>query len=200
MSFYIQLLNHVNAISEIIKNRRSIFPKEYTGKKLEASIIENVLQNANFAPNHKSNYPWRFIVIEGDKLNTWLDECADIYLEETPSEKFNQEKLNKTLGYKQKISHAIAVVMHRDEKDKTIETEDICAVACGVQNMYLTLSAYPNAAGYWSTGLGTYSKRMSDFLYLDEHDTLLGYFILGHVELKRSEANKRDYHNFVRYL
>lgn len=190
----------MNAINEIIKNRRSIFPKEYTGKKLESSIIDALLQNANCAPNHKSNYPWRFIVIEGDKLNTWLDECAEIYLEETPSEKFNQEKLNKTLGYKQKISHAIAIVMHREENDKTILTEDICAVACAVQNIYLSLSAYPIAAGYWSTGLGTYSQRMRDFLYLDENDTLLGYFILGHVEQKRLEANKRDFHNFVRYL
>lgn len=147
-----------------------------------------------------SNYPWRFIVIKGGQLINWIDECAGIYHEETSPDKFRQEKLDKTLGYKQQISHAIAIILHREEPERSVEREDICAVACSVQNMYLSLDQFPHAAGYWSTGLGTYSSRMHKYLGLEDKESLMGYFVLGHVETKRTEAHKRDFHKFVRYL
>lgn len=190
----------MNGINEIIRQRRSIFPREYNGKTLDENIIETLLYNANCAPNHKSNYPWRFVIIKGEALINWIDECANIYRDETPAEKFKQDKLDKTLGYKHQVSHAIAIVLHREEADKTIEREDICAVACSVQNMYLSLDQFSHAAGYWSTGLGTYSKRMHEYLGLEVNESLMGYFVLGTVENKRTEAHKRDFHKFVRYL
>lgn len=187
-------------INEIIRERRSIYPKEFTGKILDDGIIETLLENANQAPNHLSNYPWRFIVIKGDKLAIWLNKAASIYKEETAPEKFRQEKYDKVLNNIGKISHAIAIVLHRDPEVKSIETEDICAVACGVQNMYLSLTQFPRAGGYWSTGLGTYSASMKAFLGLDENERLLGYLVLGDLENKRTEGHKKDYKKFVRYL
>ncbi|MCC6817745.1 MAG: nitroreductase [Bacteroidia bacterium] len=187
-------------INEIIRSRRSIFPKEFTGKILDDGIIDNLLLNANYAPNHKSNYPWRFVVIKDLALNNWLDKAAELYRVSTHQDKFKQDKFDKILAYKHQISHSIAIVLHRDSLDSTIEREDICAVACGVQNMYLTLSVYPNVGGYWSTGLGTYDSLMHEFLHLEENESLMGYFVVGHVELKRTDGHKRDFNKFVRHL
>ena len=187
-------------INTIIQERRSIYPKEYTGQKLDNQVVEVLLQNANYAPNHLSNYPWRFIVITGDALDNFIDAASDIYLTETPAEKFKPEKLDKLAINKERISHVVAIVMHRDPEVKSIEREDIAAVACAVQNMYLSLSQFPEAGGYWSTGMGTYSATMHQFLKLEDHDTLMGFFVLGHVLNKRKEAHKKNISHFMRYL
>lgn len=189
-----------NQINEIIAQRRSIYPKEFTGEKVDQLVLETLLRNANFAPNHKSNYPWRFVVIADASLESWVDKAAEIYQNETASESFNQAKFDKIKHYTQQVSHAIAIVMEREPDTKSIEREDICAVAAGVQNMYLSLSQFEHVGGYWSTGMGTYSKAMFEFLKLNENKTLLGFFVLGHVENKRTEGHKKDYSKFVSYL
>ena len=79
-----------NQINDIIAQRRSIYPKEYSGEKLEPQVLETLLQNANFAPNHKSNYPWRFVVIADASLEAWVNKAAEIYQAETAEESFNQ--------------------------------------------------------------------------------------------------------------
>lgn len=189
--------NHIN---KIIRQRRSIYPHEFNGEKVDELVIQTVLENANFAPNHKGNYPWRFVVIHEASLQTWIDKAAELYIQNTSIEKFKQIKLDKILAYKNTVSHAIAIVMLRDEESKTILNEDICAVATSVQNIYLSLSQFENVGGYWSTGLGTYSSEMHKFLKLSSDETLLGFFILGSVDVKRIEAHKKDYKQFVRYL
>jgi nitroreductase len=189
-----------NQINEIIAQRRSIYPKEFTGEKIDQTVLETLLQNANFAPNHKSNYPWRFIVIKDHSLENWVNKAAEIYQTETAVESFNQAKFDKIKQYALQVSHAVAIVMERESDTKSIEREDLCAVAAAVQNMYLSLSQFEQVGGYWSTGMGTYSKAMFDYLKLNENQTLLGFFVLGHVENKRTEGHKKDYTKFVSYL
>ena len=55
-------------ISQLIRKRRSIFPKTYTNQPIAKEIIEEVLENANWAPTHKMTEPWRFKVLVDDAL------------------------------------------------------------------------------------------------------------------------------------
>ncbi|MEZ4805415.1 MAG: nitroreductase family protein [Bacteroidia bacterium] len=181
-----------NQINKIIKERRSIYPLEFTGKIIEESIVECLLENANYAPNHHSNYPWRFVVLEKSIIEDWMDCAIDIYKRETPIEKIKESKLRKLEAYKSKISNAIAIVLNQDFNDGSKEVENICAVAASVQNMYLSLSQFRHVGGYWSTGLGTYSREMHGFLNLEIDQKLLGFFIIGHVTEKRVDANRKD--------
>ena len=187
-------------INNIIKERRSIYPREFSGKMLDDNIIQTLLENANYAPNHKSNYPWRFIIIKDNALKSWIEKASELYKTQTSADKFKQEKMDKTLNYQHQVSHAIAIVCHREPQGSTIAIEDHCAVAAAVQNMYLSLHQFPNAGGYWSTGLGTYSKPMHEFLGLGENDLLMGYFVLGHVEQKRTEGMRKKIEHFVSTL
>ena len=57
-------------INDVIKYRRSIYPKEYQqGKTIPDEIIWQILENANHAPNHKQTEPWRFKVFSGEGMN-----------------------------------------------------------------------------------------------------------------------------------
>lgn len=189
-----------NNINQIIRSRRSIYPHEFNGNELEIGVVETILENANYAPNHKSNYPWRFIVVCRPKTEDFYNLAAEIYRNSVSSEDYKDLKMNKILACKSSVSHVIAIVMHREPEDKTVLIEDICAVAASVQNMYLTLSQYEHAGGYWSTGLGTNSEYMRQFLNIAENEVHMGFFIIGATQNKRTESNKKPYTNFVKFI
>ena len=55
----------------LIKRRRSIFPKDYTGAAPDRALVECMLDAANWAPTHGKTEPWRFTVLSGDALEKW---------------------------------------------------------------------------------------------------------------------------------
>ena len=75
-------------------------------------------------------------------------------------------------------SHIISVGMKRDPKESVPEVEEIGAVFCAVQNMYLTASAY-GVGAYLSTGGITYFEEAKAFFDLGSKDRLLGFFHVG---------------------
>jgi len=69
---------NASEIDQLIRKRRSVFPKDYTGEKVSDEIINQMLENANWAPNHKLTEPWRFVVFTGDglkQLAAFQSEC-----------------------------------------------------------------------------------------------------------------------------
>ena len=70
----------INQINAAIKNRRSVYPKDYKkGEAIPDKIIWQILENANRAPNHKQTEPWRFIVFSGEGLKYFSELQAAIY-------------------------------------------------------------------------------------------------------------------------
>ena len=49
-------------LNALIHQRRSIFPKDYTKERVDDTIVQQILENATWAPTHKLTEPWRFIV------------------------------------------------------------------------------------------------------------------------------------------
>ena len=69
----------IETLNKIIKERRSIYPASYIKKEIPKDVIEQILENANYAPTHKLTQPWRFTVIrEGAKAKLGA-ELGDIY-------------------------------------------------------------------------------------------------------------------------
>ena len=58
----------MTTVTELIRKRRAIFPKTYLpGKPIDASFIQEILENANHAPTHKRTEPWRFQVFHSEE-------------------------------------------------------------------------------------------------------------------------------------
>ena len=68
--------------------------------------------------------------------------------------------------------------MRRDEKKSVPEVEEIGAVFCAVENMYLTATAY-GVGAYLSTGGITYFEEAKELFGLQKEDKLLGFFHVG---------------------
>lgn len=171
-------MSHINSI---IQNRRSIFPSMYSGEPVSDEVIEQLLNNANYAPNHRHTEPWRFKVFTGKALERLGDQMADLYERYTPKEKYSAMKHKKVAQKPRQSSHIIAICMQRDPQEKLPEWEEMCAVACAVQNMWLTASAY-NLGAYWSTPGLIERAEMRAFLDLKDGEKCMGFFYIGHYE------------------
>ena len=188
----------VSDLSEIIKHRRTVFPKDYTDREVHRDIIERVLANGTWAPNHGMTQPWRYHVFQGaarTKLSVFLGEE---YTRLTPPAKFLQRKMDNLTQRPLSSSVVVALGMARDPNGKISELEEMLAIACGVQNMHLTCAAY-GLGGFWSTGAAISGDGMRAFLGLGEHDKCLGLFYMGYPSIDWPTGYRKPLDHFVHW-
>lgn len=177
-------------LNELIHQRRSVFPQDYTGETVKEEIVKQILENARWAPTHKLTEPWRFLVFTGEGINTLAGMQSDIYKKVTEADgTFKESNYQKLLTKPSLSSHIIVVIMKRDEKRSVPEIEESGAVFCAIQNMYLTATAY-GVGSYLSTGGITYFEESKNFFGLENEDRIVGFFHLG-IPKKDYPAGKR---------
>jgi len=174
---------NLSEINELIRNRRTIFPEQFSERKVHREQIEVMLNNAQWAPTHGNTQPWRFHVFMEEGLTTLSQFLGSTYLKLTPEDQQNDTKLGKLIRRPLLSSAVIAVCMKRQEEEKILELEEIEAVACAIQNMHLTCSAY-GIGGFWSTPKLIYAKEMNEFLNLEEKDKCLALFYVGYPSIE----------------
>lgn len=166
-------------LNNLIQKRRSILPNAYNGEKVDDAIITQILENAHWAPTHKLTQPWRFIVYTGDGLKTLANLQAEFYKKTTQADgTFKEERYKNLLVKPMESSHIIVMGMKRDAKKSLPEIEEVGAVFCALQNIYLSVTAY-GLAGYLSTGGITYFKDAQKEFGWGEDDKLIGFFHIG---------------------
>ena len=186
---------NLSELKEIIKNRRSIKPEKYTSRKVLKDVILEILNSGIWAPTHGLTQPWHFVVFQGEALEKLGLMMAETYKKNCKPELFSEKKYEKMLTRPTKTSVLIAICMKRQETEKIPEIEEVEAVACAVQNMYLTATAY-GLGPYWSSGNVSYSQEMKDYLNLGEKDKCLGLFYLGYTKepWPRGQRRPLQYH------
>ena len=153
----------INNITKLSRERRSIFPRDYTQTPVDDAIVQQILFNATWAPNHKMTEPWRFMVFSGEGLKKLGDFQGQIYKQvATAKGKFEQDKYEGLISKPLQSSHIISVGMKRDDAKRIPELEEIGAVYCAVQNMYLTATA-DGIGAYLSTGGITFYEEAKPF-------------------------------------
>jgi nitroreductase len=173
------MLLDASSFNQLIKNRRSVYQKDYTGQRVDDAIVQQLLENATWAPTHKLTEPWRFVVFSGDGLKKLADFQSQCYKQVATSKgNFQQDRYDALKTNPMKSSHIIAVCMKRDEKKSVPEWEEMGAVFCAVQNMYLTATAY-GIGCYLSTGGITNFEEAKSFFDLGTEDKLLGFLHVG---------------------
>jgi nitroreductase len=170
--------NH-EELNRLIAERRSIYPKMYTGELVDDSIVKKMLENANWAPTHRFTEPWRFNVYKGDGIKKLAEFQAHLYKEKKTYEGvFDEAKHEKLLKKPLLCSHIISIGMKRDSKHSIPEMEEIAAVSMAVQNMYLTATAYKIGC-YWGTGGITFYDEAKPFFGMGQEDQLMGFLYIG---------------------
>lgn len=169
-------MNKANVLKEIIEQRRSIFPKDYTETEISQDIIDEILNAATLAPNHKRTKPWRFKIFKGEEKAALASEMQAIYKASQPEHLFLEKKYND-IGFKiNKADTVVSIVVNFS--GMLPEWEEIAAVSMAVQNMYLTCTA--NGVGcYWSSP--KIVDQLKESLTIEENQKCLGLFYMGNL-------------------
>src|SRR4051794_21691926 len=190
---------NIEEFNQLIRNRRSIFPKQFEeGKQIPDEIIRQILENATWAPNHGHTEPWRFVVFSGAGLKKLARFQSETY-KDSAGEKFKEATYEKLQTNPLKASHIVALCVKSDPNKKNPEVEEIAAVACAAQNMYLSLTVY-GLGGYWTTGGVTYNEKAKPFFGLGEDDRLLGFFYMGYVAIPSPAGTRRPLEEKVEWV
>jgi nitroreductase len=159
-----------------------------------------MLINANWAPNHKLTEPWRFVVFTGEGIIKLAQFQAEVYKKITTLDNsYKEERYQNLLTKPTLSSHIISVGMKRDEKRSIPEIEEVGAVFCAVQNMYLTATAY-GVGAYLSTGGITYFEEAKEFFGLGPADKLLGFFHVGMSKIPLPEGKRKPVEDKVNWI
>jgi len=170
----------LDAISHLIRNRRSIYTEMYDEKPIPTEIIETILENATWAPTHKKTEPWRFLVYHSEEARKSLSELLlKNYLAVSVGEDYSLVKEKKVKSRPLQAGVAIVLILQKHPESGLPEWEEIAALACGVQNMYLTATA-AGLGSYWSTPNLITDERA--FFNLEENESCLGVFYAGYMK------------------
>lgn len=172
---------NTESLNQLMRDRRTVKPKQFSDRKVDREIIEQMLENANWAPTHAMTQPWRFVVFQGDSRKPLGEFLSRTYQNIVAPDAFKPQKYEAFLVNPVKATAVIAIVMKRQATEKIPEIEEVEAVACAVQNMHLTAAAY-GVGGFWSSNVAAVSDQMRDYLGYSQPDRCLGLFYVGHVD------------------
>lgn len=190
-SEYTSITANPEAVSMLIRERRSVYADEFDGRPVPDEVLFEILTNATWAPTHKMTEPWRFMVFREKYLKDFGRYLADYYTEYYKSRlspKDFEEKYRYLVNYPSRASCLIGVVMTRSAGIALPEWEEIAAVSCAVQNLALSCTSY-GLGGYWSTvdGAIDYLKQFG----LRENEQSLGIFYMGYRSSGPGDIYKR---------
>ncbi|WP_417737429.1 nitroreductase [Rosistilla oblonga] len=167
------------SIHQLIRQRRTIKPAQMDSRPIQRDVIQTLLEDANWAPTHGLTEPWRFTLFMGDSRQRLAKLLSETYREITPPAEFKQNKFDKFAVNPTLAPLVVAIGMKRQPSKKISEIDEIAAVACAVQNIHLSATAF-GLGGFWSSNAAACSDALRDFVGLGDEDRMLGLFYLGY--------------------
>ncbi|KQC33428.1 nitroreductase [Nonlabens sp. YIK11] len=178
----------MKTLLETLQQRRSRFPAEYTGEPIAEEHLNEILEAARWAPNHKKTQPWKYKVVRGaglQKLSVFMGEQF-----EKSTGKSGSMKTKKMAEKMQQSSTIILIFLHRDKKESIPEWEEVAAVSMSVQNMWLMTHQLGYGA-YWSSPKSFANMNEFEAIETSPNDQFLGFFYMGTVANQPTDLPKR---------
>ena len=139
-----------DAVIRAIRTRRSV--GKVRPEPLPRALVEELIEAAGSAPNHRLTAPWRFIVLTGDaRREVW-------------------ERLDRA-------PVVVACVVHPGD-DPVEAREDRDAVAAAIENMLLAAHARGLGA-MWRTGAAADDPDVIAALGLEGGESVVGFVYIG---------------------
>jgi nitroreductase len=165
-------------VLEVIRTRRSI--GAVSPELPPREVIEEILEAATWAPNHRLTEPWRFTVLAGSAREAFGEVMAKSKVARLVEEGLPwQADFDRAKAKALRAPVIIVLAVKPQIGPKVVEIEEISAGAAAIQNMLLTAHALGLGA-IWRTGDACYSAEVKAFLGLEESAHLLGFVYLGY--------------------
>lgn len=172
--------HNLSEVTDLIRDRRSLSPEKFSGRKVHREIVELALTNATWAPTHGMTQPWRFTAYVGEGMQAIGPKLSHWY-KVASGDAFSASKFEKLERRGERVSAMVVIGMVPDATGRIGKQDEMLAVACAVQNMYLTCTAH-GIGGFWSTPPFIHLDEVREFAGLPANGQVLGFFYMGYPE------------------
>lgn len=162
-------------IQTLIATRRTAH--QYAPEAIDPAAVQRALTAAQWAPNHKLTWPWRFIVV-GPETRAELTEIG-LALKLAANPSMGPDQVAKVRA---KLSNPAALVVACQVRtdDTFRQREDYASIAMAIQNMHLSLWS-EGIYSKWGTGGLTRHPRTYEALGIDGNTLeIVGFVWIGH--------------------
>ena len=177
-------------VTEAISTRRSV--GRVKPDPVPREKVEEILESAVHAPNHRITEPWRFHVFSGKGRGELAKARAETARLMAEAEGEEEEMVAGRVSRERKKAFrapVVIVVVCKGGRDEVETLENYAACAAAVQNMQLTAHSL-GLATIWRTGPVAYHPHMRDFFGLEDGDRIVAYLYLGYPDLPETRRRR----------
>ncbi|MFD1706155.1 nitroreductase [Siminovitchia sediminis] len=169
-----------NSIAEIIRNRTTV-KTGFIDKEVSQELVLSLLEDAVWAPTHKTREPWRFIFVSGYRKEVFIE--AVLQCQEPAKHSATRRKLGEVPAF-------LITVMNADPRQKVWE-EDFAATSCLLQNFQLL--AWEQELGVcWKTPPYIYEPAFRESLGVQPGEKIVGIIHIGYFDKEIVAKRKRN--------
>jgi nitroreductase len=188
---------------DTIHARRSFSLKQLSPEPIDLNAIQQMLEAANWAPNHGHTEPWRFTVYAGEGRRALGEAFGVAYCEDTPRERYDpvaeQFQRERVWLAPVWISLGLVPMLNEHGEPKMPEWEDMIAVGCAVHNAHLVATALGLGAK-WTSGAVARHPHVAQFVGLQAPAKLLGFLYVGRPAVAGTPGARRPLSEKVRWV
>ncbi len=177
-------------VREAIETRRSV--GRVRPDPVPREKIEEILESAVHAPNHRITEPWRFHVFSGKGRGELAKARAETARLMAEAEGEEEETVAGRISRERKKAFrapVVIAVISKAGRDEVETLENYAACAAAVQNMQLTAHSL-GLASMWRTGPVAYHPHMRDFFGLEEHDMIVAHLYVGYPDVPETRRRR----------
>jgi len=174
----------VQTLENIIRSRRDVRGNNFLNKKITDKDIEKILLSGINAPSVGYSQPWKFVIIDDEKIKDKIRQNFDIENEKA-KKIFKDKEIYKNLkleGVKEAPINIAVFYEHPDEATigmTSMQRMGEYSVVCAVENMWLMARALNIGLG-WISILD--EKKVLETLNAPKCARLIAYLALGYVD------------------
>ena len=162
-------------VEHVIRSRRTI--KKFKQDAISIETLQEILETAVWAPNHKMREPWRFIAFVDEGKQQLINALKEEKLQGRMPRPMKPEKEAQLMA----VPAFVAVVMNVDPRPVIFE-EDYAAVAALIQNFQL--AAWEKGIGtLWSTDQSIYAPFFHEAIGVERGEKVVAILHVGYPEV-----------------
>ena len=160
------------ALRNLVQTRRSSMLIDASAT-VEAEVIDDIINAAQWAPNHKRTWPARFCTVTGDSRRILGEAIADAMAARGD----DAAKVEKTRT-KYMRSPWVIIVAAAEGTSASETEENGYSVAAGIQNLLLSAHSHGLAALWGSPAKGA-QEAINNFAGFESTDRVIGLVYIG---------------------
>lgn len=150
-------------------------------------VLENIMQAALRAPDHRCLTPWRFVICRGKGLN----KLGEVFEEAAINAGAEQSVVERASQLPSRAPMVIVAICSYKEDVKVPWVEQVASTACAVHSMQMAALAQ-GFQGVWRTGSYAQDSVVKKAFNCKEHDEILGFLYVGSSKLTTMPKPSRD--------